>query len=287
MASSAPADGVQPSGGVTPEALLPMRRLAYTVLPPSLGRRRRARLADTLAHRALLQGASRRTARAHLIREVLHSGRSGSWIPAPVARLGETPTDRAVDRALGAMVPASRAAFALLHLEGLTPAQATAVLEVAGVQDAQTAVVIAERTPLDSLALRSLVVRVPTTAISPRLAAAAVLGLVLAIAAPVIAVDAFSGDDSAPAVVVAQTSLDSGREAAVSAAKVALRDARERKLTQEATAADEQRLTHSLRRLNAEIRRGGVGRKQLRRLRSLRSEVRQELNDLQTVASRN
>ncbi|MBA3745281.1 MAG: hypothetical protein H0X00_20555, partial [Sporichthya sp.] len=55
MSSGLPADGVTPSGGVTPDALIPMRRLAYAALPPSLSRRRRARLADSLAHQALLQ----------------------------------------------------------------------------------------------------------------------------------------------------------------------------------------------------------------------------------------
>lgn len=288
MTSGASADGVQPTGGVTPDALLPMRRLAYAVLPPSLSRRRRARLADTLAHQALLQGASAATARAHLIRDVLHAGRIGGWIPPRLARLGDSSTtaDKAVEDALGAMPPASRAAFVLLHLEDLTPAQAIAVLDLAGVPDPESAVGFAERATLDPAALRSLVVRVPTTAVSPRLAAAGAVALVLAVAAPVIAVNAFSGDDSAPAVVVAESSLDAEREAAVSAAKLALRDARDRAATAEATAEAEERLKRSLHRLNREIRQKDVGRKELKRLRDLRSDVRQELNDLRALSGK-
>lgn len=276
-----------PIGEVTPEALLPLRRLAYAALPPSLSRRRRARLADSLAHQALLQGASPATARAHLIREVLHAGRIGGWVPGRLARLGESSTSgcRALEDALGAMVPASRAAFALLHLEGLSPAQAIAVLDLAGVPDPASAVLFAERSPLDPAALRSLVVRVPTNAVSPRLAAATAGGLVLAIAAPVIAVSAFSGDDSAPAVVAAQSSVDSDRDAAMTAAKLALRDARDRAATDEATRSAERRLQRVLHRLNDAIREKGTSRKELRRLRDLRADVREELNDLRAVSA--
>ena len=290
MSSGLPADGVPPSGGVTPDALIPLRRLAYAALPPSLSRRRRARLADSLAHQALLQGASPATSRAHLIRDVLHAGRIGGWVPTHLARLGESSssTDRAVEDALGAMVPASRAAFALLHLEGLTPAQATAVLDLAGVPDPAAAVTFAERSPLDPATLRSLVVRVPTTAVSPRLAAGVAAGLVLAIAAPVVAVSSFGGGDGGPATTVAsRSSVDSDREAAKSAAKIALRDVRERKLTAAAGKDAERRLQRSLHRLNDAIRQKGVSRKELKRLRDLRSDVRRELNDLRSVSSSN
>jgi hypothetical protein len=287
MSSVPSADGVPPNGGVTPEALIPMRRLAYAVLPPSTSRRRRARTADTLAHRALLQGASRRTARAHLIREVLHAARHGGWVPTQVTRLVEpsTSTDRAVDSALGAMVPATRAAFALLHLEGLTAAQAIAVLELAGVQEAQIAVSLAERSPLDPEALKSLVVRVPTTAVSPRLAAAGALGLVLAIGAPVLAFSAFGGHDPAPAPVATQTAFDSDREAAVQAAKTALRGAEEKKLTDAAIAKSERQLKRALSRLNHQIHRHGVSHRELERLKDLRSDVEAKLQDLQHLAA--
>jgi hypothetical protein len=289
MTSGPSADGVQPIGGVTPEALLPMRRLAYAALPPSLSRRRRARLADTLAHQALLQGASPATARAHLIREVLHAGRIGGWVPPRLARIGESSTTagRAVEDALGAMVPASRAAFALLHLEGLTPAQTIAVLDLAGVPDPESAVTFAERSTLDPAALRSLVVRVPTTAISPRVAAGAAVALVLAIAAPVIAVTTFGGEDGPARAVASQSAVDSEREAATTAAKLALRDVRQRELTADASADAKRRLQRSLHRLNEAIRHKGVSRKELKRLRDLRSDVRQELNDLRAVSSTN
>ncbi len=265
-----------------------MRRLAYAALPPSLSRRRRARLADGLAHQALLQGASAATARAHLIREVLHSGRIGGWIPPQLARLGESSTSagRVIEDALGAMPPASRAAFALLHLESLTPAQAIAVLDLAGVPDPESAVQFAERSPLDPTALRSLVVRVPTTAVSPRLAGGVAIALVLAIAAPVIAVTTFGDEDRKAATPVAsQSAVDSERDAAKTAAKLALRDARQRELTAEASADAERRLKRSLHRLNDAIREKGVSRKELKRLRDLRSDVRQELTDLRAVTS--
>lgn len=277
MASATSADGFSPSAAALPGDLMPMRRLAYTVLPPTMGRRRRARMADSLARQALDLGDTRLTARAHLIREVLHAGRSGSWVPAPVARLGETSTaaSRATEKALGAMVPASRAAFALLHLENLNPAQATALLDLAGVQDASTAVSIAERIPLDPEAVRALVVPVPTAAVSPRLVAGVAVGLVLAIAAPVIAVTSFSGPaESSP--VSNQQRMDNDREAAVSAAKNALKDARDRAASSNAAAEVDRSLQRILKQLNQSLDDPGLSKKAERRLRNLKQSINEE-----------
>jgi hypothetical protein len=262
-----------------PEALMPMRRLAYTVLPPTMGRRHRARLADTLARQALDLGEARLTARAHLIREVLHAGRNGGWIPAPLARLGETSTaaSRTTEKAHGAMVPAARAAFALLHLENLSPAQATALLDLAGVRDAATSVAIAERNPLDPEAMRALVVPVPTAAVSPRLVAGVAAGLVLVIAAPVVAVTAFDGDSDSSQRVSNSGRLDQ-REAAVTAAKSALKD---RAAGGDAATELDQSFQRILHQLNKTLDGSGLSHKAERRLRTLKAAILQERDRLE------
>jgi hypothetical protein len=259
-------DRLTPLAGVPvtdpPEALVPLRRLAYTVLPPTMGRRHRARLADTLARQALDLGETRLTARVHLIREVLHAGQKGGWIPAPLARLGETSTaaSRATEDALGAMVPASRAAFALMHLENLSPAQTTALLDLAGVQDAATSVAIAERNTLDPEDMRALVVPVPTAAVSARLVGVVASGLVLVVAAPVVAVTAFDGDSGSAQRVSNSGRLDQ-REAAVSGAKgtggattAELEESFQRILRQLNRSLDDKRLSHKSERKLRELK---------------------------------
>ena len=266
------------------EVLLSLRRLAYTILPPGLGRRHRARLADSLARQALTLGATHTTARAHLIREVLLAGRRAGWMPSVLARLGETstPESRATEKALAAMMPAVRAAFALLHLEKQSPAQAVALLELAGVHDASTSVTIAERTPLDVEALRSLVVPVPTGAVPPRLVAGVAVGLVLAVAAPVIAVTAFDGEERKTPVQVSNAlRVDAERESAIDAARAALRDARERAASTNATAEADRSLQRILNRLDAALKAPGVTRKAERRLKNVRQAVVEERRRLQ------
>lgn len=265
------------------DVLLSLRRLAYTILPPGLGRRQRARLADALARQALTLGATHTTARAHLIREVLHAGRRGAWVPAPLARLGNpsTPESRATDRALAAMVPAVRAAFALLHLEKQTPAQTVALLDLAGVQDASTCVTIAERTPLDVEALRALVVPAPTKAVSPRFVGAVAAGLVVAVAAPVIAVGALDGDEPTTPVPISSERISTERQSAIDAAREALKDARDRAATANATAEADRSLKRILSQLDAALRAPGVTRKAERRLKHLRQAVVEERQRLQ------
>jgi hypothetical protein len=263
---------------IDPESLLAFRRLAYTVLPPSLGRRRRARLADSLARNALALGDTRMTARAHLVREVLHDTRTGGWVPAPLARLGEasTPASRATEKALAAMVPAARAAFALLHLENLTPAQVTALLDISGVHDPSTVVSIAERTPLDPESMRALVVPAPTAAAPQRLVIGVSVGLVLAVAAPVVAVNAFGDDTKTPQPVSSSGRIGSEREAAVTAAKSALQDARDRAADADARAEAEESFRRILRHLNHSLDDRGLSRKTERRLRSLKAVILRE-----------
>lgn len=266
------------------EVLLSLRRLAYTILPPGLGRRHRARLADSLARKALTLGATHTTARAHLIREVLLAGRRGSWVPSVLARLGEpsTPESRATEKSLAAMMPAVRAAFALLHLEKQSPAQAVALLELAGVHDASTSVTIAERTPLDVEALRSLVVPAPAGAVRPRLVAGIAVGVVVAVAAPVIAVTAFDSEEQESPVPLSNAlRVDAERESAIDAARAALRDARERAATTNATAEADRSLRRILNRLDAALKAPGVTRKAERRLKNVRQAVVEERRRLQ------
>lgn len=269
---------------VDAELLLSLRRLAYTILPPGLGRRRRAKLADALARHALTLGATHTTARAHLVREVLLAGRRGGWVPPVLARLGETstPESRATEKVLAAMMPAVRAAFALLHLEQQSPAQAVALLELAGVHDASTSVTLAERTPLDAEALRSLVVPAPTGAVPPRLVAGVAVGLVAAVAAPVIAVTVFDGEErKTPAPVSNALRVDAERESAIDAARAALRDARDRAATANATAEADRSLRRILDRLDAALKAPGVTRKAERRLKNVRQAVVEERRRLQ------
>lgn len=275
MPSGVPADGVTPVGD---PRLVPLRRLAYTALSPSLGRRRRTLLADGFARIALESTPDHATARAQVVHAVLHAGRAGGWNPAGVIPTGEArnPGAQATERALAGMVPAARAAFALLHLEGLTPAQVTALLGQAGVADPGTAVGIAERSPLDPLAVRSLVIPVPTRSARPRVLAAVAAVVVLAVAAPVVAVAAFGGDGDAPVPVSVQSADDDAeREAAMAAAREALRAARDREATQTAAEVD-QGLGRILSRLNDALDRPSTSKKEEKRLMKVRKAVQAE-----------
>ncbi len=278
MSSDVPVDGPVPSEG--PE-LLALRRLGFTALPPTIQRRRRARLADGLARMALAEtDGNYGDARAKVIRDVLHAGPGGGWLPAGLVRIvdGGPATSRQIEQALAGMVPAARAAFALMHLENLPGARIDGLLAKAGVSDPATAVSIAERTPLDPTGLRSMVVPVAASSVSPRLIGAVAIGLVLAVAAPVIAVSAFDSDSDGEAAVPVSSSQRtiSDREAAIGAAKDALRDARER----DGSEAD-QSLRRILQRLDDALDDSGVTRKQEKRLKNLRAAVVEERERLQ------
>lgn len=275
--SSGATDGMPPLGD---PGLIPLRRLAFTMLPPSMSRRRRARLADTVARDALRGSADHEAARTAVVHAALHAGRGGLPIPGlPTLGGAAGPMARATERALAAMVPATRAAFALLHLEYLSAAKVTAVLADAGVHDPQTAVTLAKRTPLEPSALRSLVVPVPSAATRPQLRAAGVGVLVVAVAAPVLAAAAFGQDDN-PAPVATVVTVDAERDAAVRSAEMALREARAREASQSATAAATADADRSLariqRRLDSALDRPGATRKETKRLKALRSAVKAE-----------
>lgn len=277
MSSDVPTGGSVPPEG--PE-LLALRRLAFTALPPTISRRRRARLADGLARMALKEAHGHHgNARAQVIRDVLHAGPGGGWLPSGLVRIvdGGPAAARRLEHSLAGMVPASRAAFALMHLENLPAERVQGLLSKAGVADPATAVAIATRTPLDPATLRSMVVPVATSSASPRLVGAVAIGIVVAVAAPVIAVSAFDGDDKTVVPVSSQNRKISEREAAIDAAKEALRSTRDRA----ASANADQSLRRILQRLDDALDEPGVTRKQEKRLKKLRAAVVQEREELQ------
>lgn len=247
MPSGGTADGVTP---VEDARLDPLRRLAFAILSPALGRHRRVRMADTLARQAAADTVGHPPARAQVVRAALLGGTRRIGLPA---RGGRSETDRA----LAAMMPACRAAFVLLHLENLSPPKVTELLTQAGVPDAATAVGLAERTPLDPTALRSLVVPV-VPRFGPRPVAIAAGVLVLAVAAPVIAVSAGGGDQDGPEQVSNQTPVQPAPpdQAAIAKAVQLDRD-----------------LTRILQRLDEELARADVDKAEIKRLRTLRAAV--------------
>jgi hypothetical protein len=243
-----------PSGGtadvgtpVDDARLDALRRLAFAILSPALGRHRRARTADSLARRAASATADQAAARVQVVHAALLAGTGRISLPAPRGR-SET------DRALAAMMPASRAAYVLLHLENLTPKATTALLTQAGIPDAATAVTLAERTPLDPTALRALLV--PTASrFGPRTMAAAAAVLVVAVAAPVIALTTSGGGRDTPAPVANETAVSPDKAAIAKAVQL------------------DRDLTRILTRLNQELARANVDHAEVKRLRTLRAAV--------------
>ena len=247
MPTSGSADGVTPVDDARLESL---RRLAFAILSPALSRHRRARLADTYARQAAANTSTHAGARAQVVKAALltGAGRIG------VRRGGHNETDRA----LAAMMPASRAAYVLLNLENLPAAKVTDLLTQAGVPDAATAVSLAERTPLDPTALRALVV--PAAArFGPRTVAAAAAVLVVAVAAPVIAVTTSGGEDT-PAPVSNETPVQP-QPAAPTADAI-----------KKAVQLD-RNLTRILTRLDEELARPDQDKAEIKRLRTLRAAV--------------
>ncbi|MGW1376216.1 hypothetical protein ACWD6P_18365 [Streptomyces sp. NPDC002446] len=140
-------------------------RLAYLVLPPSMGRHRRVLTAHGLVQRALPKAGRRRPARGlpaqrgpapesgydvvrlRTLRLALgYEGRPGRgpWILPAVWGLRLFPRaggadELALDQALSAVPAAVRAAIGLWHLEGLDEDAARAVLERAGAEDPDAA----------------------------------------------------------------------------------------------------------------------------------------------------
>ncbi|MFJ7956345.1 hypothetical protein ACIQ62_08660 [Streptomyces sp. NPDC096319] len=137
-------------------------RLAHLILPPPLGRHRRVLAAHALVQRSLARGGRTRGGdaadsahdwlRARVVRGALRpplTVSAGMALPRALGlrvfpRAGGT-DELALDRALAAAEPATRAALALTALDGLPPASATALLRAAGVTDPERALSGAER----------------------------------------------------------------------------------------------------------------------------------------------
>jgi hypothetical protein len=152
-----------------------LRRLGYLMLAPSLGRRRRLDLANAAATAA--REAPDPVAR--LVTNVLHAtaGRTGMALFA---------RGDGVDRELGALPPAARIAFVLERVQGLTAEQASGVLRAAGVNDPETAIALAGKSPLDPALLTGIQVPVAGGRPSRRIAAAAA-AVAVGVVVPVVA----------------------------------------------------------------------------------------------------
>jgi hypothetical protein len=153
-----------------------LRRLAYLMLAPSLGRRRRLEFANAAATAA--QEAADPVAR--LVTHVLHAtaGRTGMALFA---------RSDGVDRELGALPPAARIAYVLEHLQGLTAEQASGVLRAAGVTDPETAIALAAKSALDPALLAGVQVPASAGGRPSRRIAAAAAAVAVGIVVPVVA----------------------------------------------------------------------------------------------------
>jgi hypothetical protein len=160
-----------------------LRRLAYLMLAPSLGRRRRLDLASDAA------GAAREAGDpvARLVTHVLHAtaGRTGMVLFA---------RSDGVDRELGALPPAARIAYVLEHVQGLTAQQASDVLRAAGVTDPETAIALAGKSPLEPVLLAGIQVRDPSRGRGSRRIAAAAAVVATGVVVPVVALNSGGHD---------------------------------------------------------------------------------------------
>ncbi|WP_234900101.1 hypothetical protein [Streptomyces filamentosus] len=144
-------------------------RLAHLVLPPSLGRQRRVLTAHATVQRALPRGRPQRAAasvppprtpreeahawlRARVVARALAARdlRPAALVLPRVTGLRLFPRagggdELALDRALAAVTPETRAALALTVLEGLAPRETAALLAGAGAADPEGALAAAER----------------------------------------------------------------------------------------------------------------------------------------------
>ncbi|HEX3614412.1 MAG TPA: hypothetical protein VHU88_22185 [Sporichthyaceae bacterium] len=153
-----------------------LRRLAYLMLAPSLGRRRRFDLASAAAETAV--NAADQV--AALVREVLRAsaGRTGLVL----LERGEA------NRELAALPPAARISYVLEHAEGLSTETVGKVLRRAEVTDPETALALAAKSPLDPAVLER--VQIPQHA-GPRaavVAASVVIAIAAGVAVPLVAV---------------------------------------------------------------------------------------------------
>lgn len=133
-------------------------RLAYLILPPSLGRHRRILVAHSIVQRALpdrrrlqrlLAGEADATAllRRRVLQDAIRQASSRTplrWLPQVwglrlFPRLGAI-DDLALDQALSTLTPPARAAWALVRAEQLSVDEAELQLRAIGIQHPQAAV---------------------------------------------------------------------------------------------------------------------------------------------------
>ncbi len=135
------------------EARVRLQQLAYTILSPRLGRRRRTLIAHVAVDRAIssgevlnregMTGAAYPVLRERVVRRTLSAGRRRSALSSRVA--GRSRPVATAEPDLAWLLPAARAAYALRHLEGLNRVETHALLAAAGVGDPATATTLAER----------------------------------------------------------------------------------------------------------------------------------------------
>lgn len=140
-----------------------LQNLAYTILSPSLGRRRRTLIAHIAVDRALSSGeftpgATYPVLRERVVRRTLATGRRRAVLATraadrsrPSAASPNAPSPNArTGPELAWLLPAARAAYALRHLEGLDRNETLAVLASAGVGDPASATTLADRILTDT-----------------------------------------------------------------------------------------------------------------------------------------
>lgn len=251
-----------------------LRRFAFLVLAPGLGRRRRAGLAYGAVDAALAKARGPEDVRVALVGEVLRVGNSRTGLPTlirvprPSRQVGHPVGE--TEHHLGALIPAARAAYLLTHLDGLGPAQTRAVLRAAGVADPDTALSLALKSPLEPGLVAAVHPPAPHR-VAPRLVAAGVGVVVLGVAAPVIAVTTGGNDSPAEPASVTRP-VGPTKEEAAAAEATAQKLARllgrleERLADHKGTAADKKKLralrdamAAQLKQLNATAKAQGSG----------------------------
>lgn len=198
-----------------------LRRVAFLMLAPGLGRRRRATLAGAAVDIALARAGEPNAIRTALVVEVLRvgGGRTGLptliRLPRPSGQVGHPVGE--TEHHLGTLIPAARAAYLLTHLEGLSAAETRTVLRAAGISDPETALSLALKCPLKPGVVASVQPPTPRR-VAPRLVAVGVGVVVLGVAAPVIAVTTGGGGD-APAPAGVQNPVGTSTPAEATAAE--------------------------------------------------------------------
>jgi hypothetical protein len=145
-----------------PEHRARLVNLAYAILSPVLGQRRTliARVAVEQALRPVPGGsepADYQELRANVVRRTLAAGRRRSGGPASAAHGLRQAKASAGGEELAWLLPATRAAYALHHLEGLDRDQTQKLLAAAGVGDPAAATTHAARIgPLQNQIRRSV-----------------------------------------------------------------------------------------------------------------------------------